>query len=508
MPNILLITSDQQHWNTLGRHLPEIQTPHLDRLAGQGIDCRRAYCPNPTCTPSRASIITGQYPSAHGAWSLGTKLPEDVPTVGGLFSRAGYSTGLIGKAHFQPLASTERYPSLECHPMVRDLDFWRDFHGPFYGFDHVELARNHGDEAHAGQHYALWMEEKGAHDWSRHFQSRIGKNDYSKGSNPNPPQHGAWSLPERLHMNAWITERSSAFIRSARDAGRPFFLWASYFDPHPPYLVPEPWASMYDPETITLPTGTPGEHDRTPPHFALTQSRNPDFSAYQETPHANHGLSSHLMDPGALRKDIAVYYGMISMLDHYVGKLLDDLEAQGLAEDTLVVFTSDHGHYYGHHGLTKKGPFHYEDGIRVPLIARWPGRIPAGQKSSALVSLVDLPVTMLGAARIDPDPGMVGRNALPVWQSEAHTLRDDLLVEFRHQPNTIHLRTLVGPRYKITIYRGQPYGELYDLEEDPGEINNLWDDPAASEIKADLIRRMLDASMEAEPLWMPRIAGA
>lgn len=508
MTNVLLITSDQQHWNTLGRHLPEIQTPNLDRLAAQGIDCRRAYCPNPTCTPSRASIITGQYPSAHGAWSLGTKLPEDVPTVGGLFSKAGYLTGLIGKAHFQPLASTDAFPSLECHPTVRNLDFWREFNGPFYGFDHVELARNHGDEAHAGQHYALWMEEKGAADWHSHFQNQLGPHDYTNGSPPNPPQHGAWSLPESLHMNAWITERSSAYFQEARARNQPFFLWASYFDPHPPYLVPEPWASMYDPESITLPVATPGEHDRNPPHFALTQTPNPDFSSYQETPFVNHGLSSHLIDPCELRKDIAIYYGMVSMLDHYVGKLLDDLEAQGLADETLVVFTIDHGHYYGHHGLTRKGPFHYEDGIRVPLLARWPGHIPADRESQALVSLVDLPVTFLRATGLDPDPGMVGCDALPAWRGEVGSFRDDLLVEFRHQPNTVHLKTLVGSRYKLTVYRGQPYGELFDLAVDPGETNNLWDNPTAADIKADLIRRMLDASMEAEPLWMPRVAGA
>jgi len=508
MPNVLLITSDQQHWNTLGRHLPEIRTPNLDRLAAQGIDCRRAYCPNPTCTPSRASILTGQYPSAHGAWSLGTKLPENVPTVSGLFSQAGYRTGLIGKAHLQPLASTKAYLSIECHPTVRDLEFWRGFHGPFYGFDHVELARNHGDEAHVGQHYALWMEEKGAVDWRRHFQSRLGRHDYSEGGTPHPPQRGAWSLPEPLHMNAWITERSGDFLRESRREGRPFFLWASYFDPHPPYLVPDPWASMYDPDEITLPVLTHGEHDRNPPHFGLTQTANPDFSAYQETPFANHGFSSHLMDPAELRKDIATYYGMVSMLDHSVGKLLDDLEEQGLADDTLVVFTSDHGHYYGHHGLTKKGAFHYEDGIRVPLLARWPGRIPAGQESGALVSLVDLPITFLRAAGLTPDPGMIGRDAGPAWSGEAEAIRDDLLVEFRHQPNTIHLRTLVSQRYKITIYRGQPYGELFDLEQDPGETHNLWDDLAAVSLKTGLIRRMLDASMEAEPLWMPRVAGA
>ena len=122
--NVLLITSDQQHWNTLGQNNPEIQTPALDKLAAQGTTFTRAYCPNPTCTPTRSSMITGKYPSQHGAYSLGTKLPETEPTVGERFQDAGYRTSLVGKAHFQPLQSTEEYPSLEAYPKLQDLDFW------------------------------------------------------------------------------------------------------------------------------------------------------------------------------------------------------------------------------------------------------------------------------------------------------------------------------------------------------------------------------------------------
>ena len=117
--NILLITSDQQHFNTLGCLNPEVRTPNLNRLAREGTLFTRAYCPNPTCTPTRASMITGKYPSQHGAWSLGTKLPESELTVGEIFSKAGYRTALVGKAHFQPLASTEEYPSLESYPIMQ-----------------------------------------------------------------------------------------------------------------------------------------------------------------------------------------------------------------------------------------------------------------------------------------------------------------------------------------------------------------------------------------------------
>ena len=157
-PNILLITSDQQHYSTLGAVNDRIQTPALDRLCDEGVRFDRAYCPNPTCTPSRASIITGMYPSQHGAWALGTKLFEDVPVITDTFRKAGYSTSLVGKAHFQPLASEPGAESIECLPLIRDLDYWRGFHGPFYGFEHIETARMHGSEHLVGQHYAIWLE--------------------------------------------------------------------------------------------------------------------------------------------------------------------------------------------------------------------------------------------------------------------------------------------------------------------------------------------------------------
>ena len=173
-PNILLITSDQHHFNALGFNNPEIETPNLDRLAAQGTIFDRAYTVNPTCTPTRASIITGKYPSQHGAWSLGTKLPESEHTVGEDFSAAGYRTALVGKAHLMPLRGTDEFPSLESYPLMQDLDFWRKFHGPFYGFEHVELARNHTDEGHVGQHYALWMEERGAENWREWFAPPTG----------------------------------------------------------------------------------------------------------------------------------------------------------------------------------------------------------------------------------------------------------------------------------------------------------------------------------------------
>jgi uncharacterized sulfatase len=498
-PNILLITSDQQHWSTLGCINPEIQTPHLDLLAREGTLFERAYCPNPTCTPTRASLITGRYPSQHGAWSLGTKLSENEHTVGEDFTGAGYRTSLVGKAHFQPLQGTEEFPSLESYPILQDLDFWREFDGPFYGFEKVRLARNHADEAHVGQHYAIWMEERGLANWRDYFRPPTGNN---------ADQRHRWGIPEEFHYDTWIAEETCAQLEAYAAQGEPFFLWASFFDPHPPYLVPEPWDQMYDPSALTVPSLVVGEHDANPPHFRMTQEETPDFSAWKETGFGIHGYNSHLHDRDEMAKNIAIYYAMISLMDHYIGRILDRLQALGLAGDTLVVFTTDHGHLFGQHGLIAKGGFHYEDLVRLPFIVRAPGQVPAGGRSRALQSLVDLPTTFLRWAGIEPPRSMVGVDQGPVWRGEIARARDHCIVENRHEPTSIHIKTYIEDRYKLTVYYQRDYGELFDLQEDPAEVKNLWDSPQHRELKAELTRKLLFAEMGKEPLWMPRIAGA
>ncbi len=504
-PNILLITSDQQHYSTLGVVNPKIKTPALDRLCAEGTRFDRAYCPNPTCTPTRASIITGMYPSQHGAWSLGTKLMENVPTLGAALGGAGYATSLIGKAHFHPLSSTPQYESIECQPIMRDLDFWRRFHGPWYGFDHVELARMHGDESHAGQHYAVWMEEKGLGNWRDYFcpwppPKAESRTQYWARAN----RH--WSLPQEYHYSRWTSERTIARMEQAAGADQPFFLWSSFHDPHPPYIVPEPWASMYNPDDMDIGTLTPGEHDRNPAHFAMTQEKSPDFGRYWED-HSIHGAHSHLHDPRELQKDMACYYGMTSFMDQEIGRVLQRLDELGQADNTLVVFTTDHGHFMGHHGLIAKAIHHYEDLLRIPFIVRWGRRCGGGRVSENLQNLVDLAPTFLAAAGIEAPGIMTGVNQLDCWQG-GPSARTWSITENRHTRTKVHMRTYVNARYKITVYRQGDDGELFDLCADPGEVHNLWHEPAAASVKSQLLHEFMQAVLQCEPTPMPRIAGA
>jgi arylsulfatase A-like enzyme len=446
--------------------------------------------------------MTGMYPTTHGAWTLGTKLDEAVPTLGDYLRPAGYRSFLIGKAHFQPLASTPEQTSVECQPILRDLEFWRAFnaqHTPWYGFDHVELARNHADESHVGQHYALWMEDNGLKNWRDYFQ---------EWPSQQPKRYGAWDLPSEFHYTTWTAERTVAQLETHARSGQPFFGWASFHDPHPPYVVPEPWASMYDPADMEPGTLEPGELEKLSLHFQLTQKEKPDFSQWRETEHGNHGFNSHLQSDEKSRRDMALYYGMISFMDEHIGRILDTLNRLGMAENTLVIFTTDHGHFLGQHGLWHKGAFHYEDVLRLPFLARWPGRVEATAQSNALQSLVDLAPTFLSAAGQEVPCAMQGVNQLEVWQGKQKSARAEVLVEFHHQPTKLNLRTYIDERWKITIYRDQSYGVLFDLLNDPEERRNLWDESAARETKHELFQKFLNAELRRAPMRFPRIAGA
>ena len=223
---------------------------------------------------------------------------------------------------------------------------------------------------------------------------------------------------------------------------------------------------------------------------------------------ATMGFHSHLVSESALHKNMAVYYGMVSFMDQQIGRILDTLDRLDIANNTVVIFTSDHGHFLGQHGLIAKGAFHYEDLLRLPFLVRYPDLVPAGKTSGALQSLVDLAPTALSACGI-PVPGrMQGVNQLDVWSGKSDEARSEVIVEFRHQPTRLQLRTYIDQRYKMTVYRDQPYGELFDLESDPEERYNLWDSPDIAPLKLELLHRFENAEMRREPMPFPRIAVA
>ena len=510
--NVLLITSDQQHFDTIGKFNPEIKTPNLDRLCNAGTYFNRAYTVNPTCTPTRATLITGKYPSQHGAWTLGTKLSEKETTIGELLQEEGIRTALVGKAHFQPLMRTEKYDSLEAYPVLHDLDFWRNFDEDFYGFDTVKLARNHTNESHVGQHYAIWMEEKGFKDWRKYFlpcSTQVEKTDGLFDLTMEQSIKYDWGIPEAYHYNAWIAEETNTLLESYKANNEQFFLWASFFDPHPTYLVPKGWEEVYDPEQLTLPHMVEGEHEDSPEIVKKSQEVSPDYSKYRKTGFALHGMESHVgKSEVEKKKDLAVYYEMVTLMDKYIGQILDKLDALGLTEETIIIFTTDHGHYMGQHGLYAKGPYMYEDAIKVPYIVSCPGTVTSNHVSEAMQSLVDIPTTILDYCGVEIPYAMTGKNQRNVWEGKEESVRDHIICEHHHERHTVNLRAYVNERYKLVIQQNEMYGQLYDLENDPGEIKNLWSVPEYAEVKEQLMMQYMWAELAKESLFMPRIANA
>ncbi len=491
-PHILLITSDQQQYNALGALNPLLHTPALDRLAEQGVLCTRAYCANPTCTPSRASILTGNYPSRHGAWTLGTGLLPESESVSGILREAGYRTALIGKAHFQPLDATEEFPSAESMEHLQDHDFWRSFHD-YFGFDTAKLHRGHGNDKLIGEEYMLWLEKKGCTDWKNYFLAPGGVMEKKR---------PGWGLKEEYHYSTWVGDESVAFLKNAAKEDAPFFLWASFSDPHPPYIAPEPYDSMYDPREMPCPEWTMEEHDKNPPHYRMAFDPQADYSDYHETGYCVH-MRYHGRSQETLRRERATYYGMISLMDKNIGRILQALDENGLADNTLVIFTSDHGNFIGEHGLILKGPFHYEEMIRIPFIAKWPGHIPRGRTENALISLTDIAPTILAAAGLPYRRGMQGKDLSGLWDGSVDAVHDGVFCENHQEPTKLFLETYVTQRYKLTVYYQRPWGELFDLEQDPGEHHNLWEEQ--KELRMELLQEFITARMGMEFMAMPRL---
>jgi arylsulfatase A-like enzyme len=264
---------------------------------------------------------------------------------------------------------------------------------------------------------------------------------------------------------------------------------------------------MYDPDDMEPGRMERGEHSCNAPHFRhAAEIDEPGWWERATGGEPIHGGWFQAHDEDRLRRDMACYYGMTSFMDREIGRILDALEASGRAENTLVVFTSDHGHFLGHHGLTAKAIHSYEDLVRVPFIARWPGRVSQGSRTS-LQSLVDLAPTVLSACGLPVPSRMTGKNQLPDWLL-GEPVRTDVVIENHHGAVRFHMRTFVTATHKITVYRDGTEGELFDLANDPGEVRNLWHDPSAADLKRDLLLAFLQANLRDEPMPMPRIAPA
>jgi arylsulfatase A-like enzyme len=479
-PNILFITTDQQRADCIGVENPQLRTPHLDALAASGTRFANCIAPSVVCQPARASILTGQLPLTHGAWDNGVDLDPAVGAQGmaATLAAAGYSTAFIGKAHFSTKNTFKPTGTPECRQSAPDYpDTW---FGPYMGFEHVELAA-------LGKFHPKRLQKSAApiHRFEHWFLDHPGAqalwlSSLREGSGAAQTWDSA--LPAAWHSSAWVADRTLAMLQRRADLDtnpdQPFFAWASFPDPHHPFDCPAPWRGMYDPADMVLPRHRTLDLERRPWWHRAALEGQPQIADPELAKFRQEGFKVPPQSDRQLAEMMANYYGMISLVDHQVGRILDGLRQSGLAANTLVVFASDHGDMLGDHGLYLKGPMIYEGVLRVPLIIAGPG-VAAGQTVATPVSTIDLASTFLQSAGL-PCTSVQSRSLHPVMAGTEQ--RECAWSEWHVHPSrlgvALQLRTVRTARYSCTIELGSGSGELYDLQDDPQQLVNRFDDPA------------------------------
>lgn len=463
-PNILWICTDQQRFDTIAAlGNPKVNTPALDWLVKNGTAFTRAYCQYPICTPSRASFLTGRYPSSvHVNFNGNDYFPKEgeETLITRLLAKSGYDCGLVGKLHLS---------GCEKRREERPDDGYRYFewsHSPRHRWK---------DEEHD---YAAWIKEQG------HDPAQVLKFRHNNKYRVMEPSENDDNVSPNLHHTTWNRIKSIEFLAKASS---PWLLSMNTFEPHPPYSPSWEYYRRYDPDSLSGPYFTEADI----PHQNMLDSSGVKFHTKSESP-----------DEFDAKKIQAAYYAMIEMLDHQFGLVLDHLKDTAQLDDTLIIFTSDHGEMLGDHGLLGKGCRFYEGLVRVPLIFYWKGKIKEGLVSNALVELIDIVPTILDAVGINIPEKVQGKSLMPILTGVKSPDHHKSYVRSEYYDSLdpkkpVHATMYFDGKYKIINYHGADIGELYDITNDPWEFNDLWDDPRYINIRMQLSERSFSASVAA-----------
>jgi arylsulfatase A-like enzyme len=478
-PNVLWIMADQLRFDCLGANGNKlIQTPHIDRLAARATNFRNAFVQSPVCVPSRVSYFTGRYPHSHKNRVNYTPLDGREQLIQKMFQSAGYATASAGKLHYYP-------PTAE--------------HARSTGFDHVRLD----DGINATDPYSDYVAWRKEHDPQAHVHYQT--TAPVAGKNPFRGAIGYDYTPA-----AWTGAETRNLLRNLKSGPKPFFLFSSFFKPHSPHTVPEPYDSMYDHIEIPLPRRVTLQDIHRLPLPVQKQILR--------------GKPQYDLDRERLQWIYRSYYASVSMVDREVGRILEDVDAA----NTIVVFSTDHGDQLLEHGLEGKNVF-FEASVHVPFLISWPGRIQPGRKHQ-LIEMVDVLPTLLELCGLPIPKPVQGRSfASLLTGTGAYKERDFVFAE-NVIPEVITNRSLNMPyapgegvggtlhpdakmlrtqRYKFNYYVGNG-GELYDLDQDPGETRNLYEDPRHQGTVREMKDRLLDFLITADepdqiaPHWLVR----
>lgn len=405
--------------------------------------------------------MTGMYPTrVHNTRNGNDTFPPYPPVITKLIADSGYDCGLIGKFHLQSAGH-------RTEPRIDDgFSYWKFSHAP-------------RDDWSEGHDYAQWVTGRGGDlDSLRESEDRV------------PPEY---------HQTTWASECAIDFIESHRDDSQPWLLNLNIYDPHPPFIPPKIYADRFDAAKM------PGPHFRDSDLTQQTKLASLDFQDELRTPEEHNAFQVQ-----------AWYYAMIAQIDDQLARILATLDATGQRDNTIILFTSDHGEALGDHGLMFKGCRFYEGLVRVPLIFSWPGRFASGVQSDALVELLDMTSTLMELCQLEIPDYMQGKSLMPILRGETdgHNHRDFVRSEYfdaldpHFTGGTGTFGTMYRTRkYKLCMYHDKQLGELYDLEADPWEFNDLWDSAEHQSVKHQLIREAFDAHVVlTTDMGSPRIA--
>ncbi len=449
-PNIVLLLADQQKATSLGLYgNADVETPALEALAQRGVVFENYFTPHPFCLPARCILMTGRYAHAIGVRGNGYTLPHYEVTLAERLRGAGYQTGAVG--HF------------------------------------------HGGRSGGGRGFD--------------FQHDIGKGVLSERSRlrralveqaPRRVQHMVAEVPAPPDedLNGAMTKIGMNFVESCT-SDRPFFLHIAYMDPHPPFFVPEPYYSMFDPAAISLPP-VEGDNADKPKAHEQTARDGGTWDASEDE----------------IRKALAVYYGMVRHLDDQVARLVGFLELRGMLENTIIVYSSDHGDYAGEHRMFGKSCTLYDSLVRIPSIIAGPDHlVPQGERISEITDSTNLAPTILDWTGVEAPESMHGRSFVPVWEGKEQLPNvafaevgafPTAMVNDPKRGNNIpygppasgrqtEISTMVRtPEWKLVYTPGREHNELYDLREDPWELQNCFHDSTKAGVVATLKQQLLD----------------
>jgi arylsulfatase A-like enzyme len=466
-PNILLLFSDQHQADCMGfQNHPDVITPNLDRLAKSGTVFNRAYCQDGVCVPSRMSLMTGLYPRTLGILHNPDQstVMDEVISLASVLKSNGYYTAAFGKRHLKGAA-----------------DLGWDYH------------RGHSKDESPGNSYWEWIEQQGhldafEHDWAAEFGGRYPTADLGTRLS---------KLPEDMTMEAFTAQETIKLIRRQKNSDKPFFCWSSFYRPHQPYNAQKRFLDMYDYSKWGQGTVCGDAIWKPPTLHQSPDSLPPALKDWHEGKNKVWRLDKAANDEQLFRFYIASYYALVTEIDSHIGAIMKALEEEGLLENTIVVYTSDHGDFVGRHGMVEKcaiGHNVFEDTLKVPLIISCPAQLKKGQVIDELVQMFDLYPTLLELAEIETPSTkheIAATSLAAAVRGGTSSKRPYIISENWSQATVITENHKLGMWLDPTEYAKQwdfrPFGDmLFDRKEDPDEIHNLIGDPKYAAVEKQL----------------------